>query len=102
MSEIRPRRTARKLKASLGGCSRKAGKSLALDCPKAFVVTVVSKRRREREPDDACAHELLVAHRSVLGQEHLAPPRRQVPPEPRQVDRRIAAADVDPVDHACR
>jgi hypothetical protein len=65
-------------------------------------VAVVRERRRERERDHSCADELFVADRSIFGQERRAAVARQVAPEHRQVDGRVAPADVDPIDHACR
>ena len=62
----------------------------------------MGERRRERQRDHACTQELIVADRSVFGQECLSPLERQVAPEHREIDRRVAAADVHPVDHACR
>src|SRR5262249_56231585 len=74
------RGASRKLKASLGGCPVKAGKGLALDRGKAFVMPVERQRGRERERHHPGAQKLLVAHRAVVGPEEVTPLAGQVTP----------------------
>src|SRR5204863_8402010 len=44
--------------------------------------------------------ELFITDRSVLAEERISSFGQQIAPEHRQVDRRVAPADVDPVDDA--
>ena len=80
--------------------AREARAGLTLDRRQALVARVLEERRSEEHGDDACAQQRRFVDVAVLGEECGARLRRQRAPHELEVERRIAAAEVDPVDDA--
>ena len=75
---------------------------LALDARVPFQPAVVCKRGAQLDCEHARPQQLCVVQRPVRVENGGSPVGRHEAPQQRQVDRRIGAADVAPVDHAAR
>src|SRR5437588_730608 len=105
IASIAAKYAARKARSSVSkrvAYAMKPCQGLALDVRHPLLAPVAGERGAQRERDDARAEQPALRDGAVRAEERVAPVRGQEAPDELQVDRRIRAAEVDPVDHAAR